>query len=111
MKALGEQFADLQRVFPHATLQPTAGVHLIVIPSLPLPSGWSQAATHVRFVAPNGYPYAAPDTFWADGALRLASGAMPKNTVIGNPMPGQADPTLLWFSWHITGAGIPPTAI
>jgi hypothetical protein len=66
-------------------------MYLVRIPNVPLPEGWSQPSTEIRFVVPNGYPYAAPDCFWADMALRLRGGAMPKNATVGQMMPGQTD--------------------
>lgn len=72
---------------------------IIEIPYLGLPQGWSASATPVWFAVPAGYPAAQPDCFWADGALRLASGAQPRNSAL------QALPTtnrpVLWFSWHL----------
>jgi E2/UBC family protein E len=110
VKSLSEQFAVVLRVYPDATLTADSGVHRVVLPRIRLPSGWSQEATHVRFVVPNGYPYAAPDCFWADATLRLANGALPQNAQIGgNLTPGQTDATLLWFSWHIQASAWVPT--
>jgi hypothetical protein len=103
MKSLAEQFSDVARVYGDATITQTGPLHLVVIPRLALPAGWSQLSTNARFVVPDGYPYAPPDCFWADPALRLANGAMPKNTAIGNPVPGQPQANLLWFSWHVGG--------
>ena len=74
------------------------GVIRVVVPSTPIPSGWSTATVSVHFVLPVGFPVATPDCFWTDADLRLADGQMPQNT--GNtPMPGATEP-LLWFSWH-----------
>lgn len=101
MKSVAEQFAVVSAAFPGATLSPSAGCHLIVLPTVDLPPGWNQQKTHVRFVVPTGYPYAAPDCFWTDPGLRLASGAMPQNANVGNLMPGQPDANTLWFSWHV----------
>jgi hypothetical protein len=82
-------------------------MYLVRIPNVPLPEGWSQPSTEIRFVVPNGYPYAAPDCFWADMALRLRGGAMPKNATVGQMMPGQTDTQTLWFSWHVNAAWNP----
>jgi hypothetical protein len=73
---------------------------LISIPAITLVAGWNKPATDVHFFAPQGYPYAKPDCFWADHDLRLASGALPQNTNQANPMPGLAQ-AVLWFSWHV----------
>lgn len=101
MKPLGEQFAAIRAAFPGATLSPSAGLHLVVIPTVPLPAGWTQTKTHIRFVVPVGYPYAAPDCFWTDPNLRLAGGKLPRNAIVGRLMAGQPDSNTLWFSWHI----------
>jgi Prokaryotic E2 family E len=109
MKSIHEQFAEITKAFPGATLTPVNGLHLVVIPNVPLPRGWSQPTTHIRFVIPNGYPYAAPDCFWADHALRLDRGQIPQNAQVGNLMPGQPDPNTLWFSWHVNASWNPAT--
>ena len=72
---------------------------LISLPAVPLQAGWNKQATELHFLAPQGYPYAKPDCFWADEDLRLASGAMPQAANCGNPMPGLGKQAL-WFSWH-----------
>ena len=102
MKSIAEQFADVARAFPGATLTPVGNVYLVILPQVVLPPGWSQSVTHARFVVPDGFPYAPPDCFWADSNLRLVGGGVPKNTAIGNVVPGQPDGSLLWFSWHVT---------
>lgn len=108
MKTVNEQFADVSRAFSGATLTPVGnGMHLVRIPKVPLPDGWSQSSTEIRFVVPNGYPYAAPDCFWADSSLRLRNGSMPQNTRVGQIMPGQSDAQTLWFSWHVNGTWNP----
>ena len=104
MKSIEEQFAQISEAFPGATLTPVNGLQLVVIPRVLLPKGWSQAITHIRFVIPNGYPYAAPDCFWADSTLRLAQGQIPQNAQVGNLTPGQPDPNTIWFSWHVQAA-------
>ncbi|MDQ7995274.1 MAG: E2/UBC family protein [Luteibacter sp.] len=102
MKSLQQEFDEVLLVYPGAQLQANAdGSHLVMLPSVALPPGWSQPSTHVRFVVPVGYPYAAPDCFWADQSLRLATGMLPQNSANGNPSPGQPDPATLWFSWHL----------
>ena len=56
----------------------------------------------VAFVLTVAYPAAQPDCFYADQALRLASGSMPQNAGIQS-LAGKA---WLWFSWHL-GAWVP----
>lgn len=73
---------------------------VIQISSVTLPIGWNKPSTHVSLVAPQGYPFAKPDCFWADVDLRLANGNLPQNAQINNPIPGVPD-AMLWFSWHV----------
>jgi len=77
--------------------QPDGSVH-IVLESVRLPFGWSQATTRVAFVLPVGYPAAQPDCFFTEESLRLASGALPQNA----GMQQLGNTTWLWFSWHLT---------
>lgn len=109
MKSLQEQFDQLKEQFSEVTLTPSEGVHLIKVPGLKLPLGWSHQTTDVRFVVPTGYPYAPPDCFWVDGNLRLQDGQMPQNAQMGNVVPGQSEQGLLWFSWHVQQAWNPGT--
>jgi hypothetical protein len=101
MKSLEEQFAMLAQQFPGATCTLVDGVHLIRLPEVLLPDGWSKPATNVEFVVPHGFPYAFPDSFWTDPDLRLANGQLPTNVQPGYVCPGQTNVNLLWFSWHI----------
>ena len=73
--------------------------HVITMPGFPLPQGWNKDACRVCFVAPQGYPYAKPDSFWTDEDLRLLPDMrVPKNTQKNQGGPGLAE--MLWFSWH-----------
>lgn len=100
MTPLESQIIKLQEVYPGADKNPLGdGSVSIILPNVPLPHGWSAAATTVRFIAPVGFPAARPDCFWTD-SLTLATGAVPKNTG-PNPLPG-GPPGLLWFSWHVS---------
>lgn len=72
---------------------------IVTLPALALPQGWNKSSTSIRFLAPNGYPFAKPDCFWADEDLRLATGAMPQNANCSTPVPGSGA-SALWFSWH-----------
>ena len=56
MKTVEEQFVEISATFCGATLTPAGGgMYLVRIPNVPLPEGWSQPSTEIRFVAPNGY--------------------------------------------------------
>lgn len=100
MTLLEEQIEILRSQYPDVSVRHLpSGAALIVLPHMPLPSGWSKQATNVSFLAPVGYPHAKPDCFWADADLRLASGAPPANTG-GNPIPEINEHGHLWFSWH-----------
>jgi hypothetical protein len=99
MPIADQQFALLQQYFAEAVMRPLpSSGQLITVPKVQLPSGWSQPATTVYFIAPVGYPLAKPDCFWADPNLRLSNGSMPQAANI-TPIPevGQGQ---LWFSWH-----------
>lgn len=72
----------------------------ITVPSVVLPPGWNKQMTAVHFFAPEGYPFAQPDCFWADDDLRLASGALPQASQAGHQAPGTGL-SGLWFSWHL----------
>jgi hypothetical protein len=110
MRSTEEQFQAVLDSYPGSTLTAAgSGIFLVHLPVIALPDGWSQQRTEVRFVVPNGYPHSAPDCFWADGALRLRDRRMPQNAQIGQAGPGQPDPGLLWFSWHVAERWKPTT--
>ena len=91
---LGERFSAVElRRLP-------SGTTLVIVPVVPLPLGWSQERTSVRFLVPPAYPFAALDCFWADVDLRLANGATPQNAQVPNPLPETYDHGL-WFAWHL----------
>jgi Prokaryotic E2 family E len=97
---LQEQFELLKSEYPEASLQQLpSGAALIIIPSVPLPKGWSLDKTTIKFLAPVGYPFARPDCFWAEQHLRLQNQSMPQNTGF-NPIP-EVGGNNLWFSWHL----------
>lgn len=98
---LEEQVARLREVYPESDVRMLGdGTTLVTVPGVVLPSGWTQAATTVRFIAPVGYPMARPDCFWAEPQLRLAGGGMPQNANV-NVVPGTTEQGL-WFSWHVS---------
>jgi hypothetical protein len=100
MTPLEQQFEILRNCRADTTLQRLPdGSHLVIVPDVALPTGWSKPVVNVEFVAPVGYPLARPDCFWTDSDLRLCNGNVPKNTG-GNPIP-HIGPGHLWFSWHV----------
>lgn len=72
------------------------GYFHVVESSRPLPPGYNKVSSRVLVKLPASYPQGHPDMFWADGDLRLASGAMPASTSL-EQIAGQQ-----WvrFSWH-----------
>jgi len=82
------------------------GGTLVKVTQVVLVEGWNRPKADILFVAPPGYPNAAPDCFWVEPAgLRLANGATPQNTNDSNPIPGDTQPgrSTTWFSWHVQG--------
>jgi hypothetical protein len=102
MTPLQQQFEALRAEFPGATMEPLpSGAALVSIPDFPLPSGWLQSRTTVKFLAPVGYPLAKPDSFWASPDLRLQNGAMPQSTNQSGIPEVNGSPQLM-FSWHLS---------
>ena len=110
---IADQLADLKQRLAHKS--PTSevtltslsnGGALIKITKVNLIEGWNRPEADILFVAPPGYPGAAPDCFWVEPAgLRLANGSTPQNSNDSNPIPGDAQPSrsTTWFSWHVQG--------
>jgi hypothetical protein len=99
MAIIERQLEALTAKYSGASLTKNAdGSVVITVPNVKLPTGWNSEATTVAFVAPAGYPQAAPDCFWTNPALALAHGGAPKNTA-QNQGPG-IPPGWRWFSWH-----------
>jgi len=93
-------FKRLRELYPSASCTAISdGRFLIHIPGVILPAGWSKSITNIWFIAPTGYPGAAPDCFWADSDLRLAGGRLPQNS--GEQLVPGTTTQALWFSWHI----------
>jgi hypothetical protein len=103
MNILERQLEELRRVYSGgAEIRALpSGAALVELKSVALPPGWNRNGTSVRFVVPVGYPFAAPDCFWADNDLRLAAGTQPQATNF-QPIPEVNLPGL-WFSWHVQG--------
>lgn len=97
--ALALELDPLVAEHPGSHLIEGADPPVIEISRLELPPGWSASATPVWFVVPAGYPAAQPDCFWADGTLRLSSGAQPLNSALQTLQ--TTDRPVLWFSWHL----------
>jgi hypothetical protein len=73
------------------------GTRALVVPGIPLCRGWSASSTTVRVLVPVGFPHIKPDCFYADSALRLATGGEPASSNIQNVF----EDSYRWFSWHI----------
>ncbi|WHZ07076.1 MAG: hypothetical protein OJF59_000829 [Cytophagales bacterium] len=100
MNPLEQQFELLKIYWIDAVLiRLPDGSHLVSVPNVQLPNGWTKGVTEIKFIAPVGYPLSRPDCFWADHDLRLANGGMPQNTG-PNAIP-HSPGNYLWFSWHL----------
>lgn len=99
MISIEDQLNELRKHFARVDIHPgPGGKQWVLIGDITLPAGWNQRSTSVVIELPVGYPIAAPDCFWADPTLRLASGAMPQNAALNaNYGGGEAR---LWFSYH-----------
>jgi hypothetical protein len=99
---LEQHFQRLLAERPDASLKRLpSGAHLITVPDVPLPSGWSVPRATILFVAPPGYPGGAPDCFWVEPkGIRLHGGATPQGSSDANPIPEEG-PRGTWFSWHV----------
>lgn len=97
--AVEQQLLALREQYPSATLRVNPdGGHIVHVPDMALPPGWSLPSTDVWAVAPAGYPTVRPDCFFADPDLRLASGGEPASS-------GQQSLDGIarrWFSWHLS---------
>jgi len=102
VNAIEAQLAALRASYARVEMNVGAGgKHWVLIGDVTLPTGWNQRSTTLVIEIPVGYPMAAPDCFWADGSLRLASGAMPQNAAL-NANYGGGEPRV-WFSYHPQG--------
>lgn len=102
MTPIDQQLEQLRSIHPGAALKRLpSGSHLVTVPNVPMPHGWSQATVTVLFLAPPGYPGAQPDCFWVEPTgLRLENGATPQGTNDSNPIPEEGRRGT-WFSWHL----------
>lgn len=100
---LERQLEELRQVYPNgaeATTLPSGAV-LIELKGVALPPGWNKSSTSIRFMVPVGYPFAAPDCFWADNDLRISPATQPQASSC-QAIP-EANLPALWFSWHVQG--------
>lgn len=80
MGKLDDAFRDILRRWHGATMTADQyGAHLVHIPAMSV-FGYNRPSTWVEFTLPVGFPLACPADFKTDGALRLASGALPSHT-------------------------------
>jgi hypothetical protein len=102
MTPIEQHLELLKSIYPEAVLvRLPSGAHLVTIPNVRIPVGWSQEIVTLLFVAPPGYPGAQPDCFWVEPTgLRLVTGQTPQGTNDSNAIPevGQRG---TWFSWHV----------
>ncbi len=102
MTLLDRQLEELRAIYAGTdTRQLPSGAVLVELKKIALPEGWSKKETDIRFIIPVGYPFAAPDCFWADQDLRLAGQGQPQAT--GSQQIPEANEPGLWFSWHVQG--------
>lgn len=94
------QFEDLRNKYDDVqqTRLPSGSI-LIEVAPVRLPPGWNQESTKVRFLAPVGYPHAAPDCFWADKGLALANNSPPQAS--NQQQIPETVHVGTWFSWHV----------
>jgi hypothetical protein len=93
------QLAGIQARHPDARLETAVdGQQVLVVPDVSLPEGWTASSATLRVLVPVGFPHVGPDCFYADEALRLASGGEPANSSIQPIFGGR----YRWFSWHLS---------
>ena len=98
---LAAHLGRLRERHPAATVRLlNGGAALVTVPALSLPPGWLIATVTLHFLAPNGYPAAAPDCFWTEPELMLPGNRPPRNSNVSNKIP-EASITAHWFSWHV----------
>lgn len=85
----------------HGEVQVDDLLTCMLLPSWPVPPGWSLAYTPLAIVLPSAYPTTPPDNFYVASSLRLASGVAPANTGPASGVSGLPPGDWLMFSWHI----------
>jgi hypothetical protein len=98
MDVVDQQLLDVMRRYPEARVQVNAdGTRLLVVPSVPVASGWTTATATVLVLVPVGYPHVKLDCFYTESTLRLATGAEPASSNVQTVFGG----SYRWFSWHL----------
>jgi Prokaryotic E2 family E len=97
MDVLGGHLNRLREEFPGARVKAVAGANVLVVPDVPVASGWNRHAVTIRVIVPAGYPHAHPDCFYVESDVMLASGAQPSNSALQ----ALGSNTYRWFSWHL----------
>lgn len=98
MDVVDQQLLDVLRRYPGARIQANAdGTRLMVVPSVPVASGWTAATATVLVLVPVGYPHVKLDCFYTESTLRLATGAEPASSNVQAVFGG----SYRWFSWHL----------
>jgi Prokaryotic E2 family E len=101
---LDRQLIALQTRWPQSHYEPGKhGAHLIIVPGVKLPDGYTHTICTVLFVAPPGYPAARPDHFFTDSAkIRLANKMQIQGTnTLNRPWGFDQWTDVTWWSWHL----------
>lgn len=79
----------------------------VLLPSFPLPPGWSRDRARLLIIIPAGYPQVPPDNFYVETGLRTANGDSPANYTDCVQQIGES-----WgqFSYHADAATWTPRA-
>lgn len=94
---LQEHLMEVQAYHPGAHLAESNGQRYLLVPGYQLPEAWGRQVVTLLVLIPNGYPQVAPDMFWVDPEIHLASGADPNAANCRETHLGRQ-----WqrFSWH-----------
>jgi len=91
-------FEALKERHPTATfIELESGAALVSVP-FTLPVGWNTTEVTLRFLVPNGYPVAPPDSFWIEPNL-IVNGDKPGNSNWDQAIP-ETELKGNFFSWH-----------
>lgn len=93
---LAEEIEDLRKDGHTIEVAEEPNWIVLIFAEWPLPSGYTKSRTRLLLRIPRSYRFGKPDMFWTDGDLRLASGALPRQSspeqILGYEW--------LRFSWH-----------